>query len=67
MVNTDRLTITILADGTIKVETDSISEGNHLSAEQFLRTVHHLMGGPETVEQKEAHAHHHQGALADSW
>lgn len=63
----DKLTITILPDGSIKVETDSISEGNHMSAEEFIAGINHLMGGSEKIEQKEAHAHHHQTSLADNW
>lgn len=66
MVN-DKLTVTILPDGSIRVETDAISEGNHMSAEEFLRSVSSLMGGSEKVEQKEAHAHSHQTSLAENW
>ena len=35
----DTLKITILADGTIRTETDQISQANHESAEEFLRQM----------------------------
>ena len=46
----DKIQITILQDGTIRVETDKISGANHLNAEQFLREMSRLAGG--TVEIK---------------
>ncbi len=35
----DAMTITILDDGTIKVETDRISQANHMTAEAFMRHI----------------------------
>ena len=46
----DQIKITILEDGTLKVETGKISGPNHLGAEQFLREMSRLCGG--TVEIK---------------
>ena len=41
----DRATITILEDGTIKIETDKVSAANHVNAEGFIREVFRLAGG----------------------
>ncbi len=48
----DKMQITILADGTIRVETDKISGPNHLNAEQFLREMSKLAGGEVTIKAK---------------
>ena len=59
----DKLTITILEDGTIKTDSDGISAPNHSNAESFLREVIRLAGG--TVKRtlklgaSLAHALHH--------
>lgn len=49
----DEVKITILEDGTIKMETDTVSGPNHLNAEQFVKMVQRLTGG--VVEQKHKH------------
>ena len=49
----DKVTITILDDGTIKLETDKVSMPNHQNAESFLRDVGRLAGGK--VERKHKH------------
>jgi hypothetical protein len=54
----DKMTITILEDGTIKTETGKISAARHQSAEAFLSTVTKLAGGDAT-RQRKGHAHHH--------
>ena len=46
----DQIKIKILADGTIRVETDKISGPNHLNATQFLAEMSKRAGG--TVEIK---------------
>jgi hypothetical protein len=51
-VNFDKIQITILPDGTIKMETDKISGPNHLSAEKFVKAVHELAGGETTATRK---------------
>ena len=58
----DELKITILDDGTIKVETDQVGQANHLSADKFLETMARLAGGQtETVRKGNAHTHSHHG------
>jgi len=53
----DKIKITILEDGTIKLEADKISQANHVSAEAFMREIKKLAGGPVTIT-KAAHAEH---------
>lgn len=48
----DKIKISILPDGTIKVETGKISGANHLGAEQFLREMSKLAGGEVTIKSK---------------
>ena len=52
----DSMNITILEDGTIKVETDKISQANHMTAEAFLRNMASACGGKQ--ERK-----HRQGVI----
>ena len=54
----DSIAITILDDGTIRVETDQISPANHLSADQFLKEIERLAGG-EITKTKNRHGHQH--------
>jgi hypothetical protein len=54
----DDITVEILADGRVKVSTDQISAGNHLSADQLLSFLARLLGG-ETQSHPKAHAHRH--------
>ena len=59
----DRMTVTILADGTIKFVCDPISMPNHSNAEAFLREVARLAGGTTTRERRpdaKGHPHVHQ-------
>lgn len=44
----DKLTIEVLADGTVKTTTDSISPANHRQAEEFMRLLATLTGGETT-------------------
>lgn len=56
----DELKIEILADGTIKVESDKVSAANHVTAEGFLKHLAELAGGPTTRTRKgHTHTHHH--------
>ncbi len=55
----DAIKVTILQDGTIKVETDPISQANHLSAEQLLDAISRLSGGEVTKTKKHSRAHVH--------
>ena len=55
----DSIKITILDDGTIKVETDEVGQANHLSAEKFLAEMSRLAGGSsETLRRPHAHGAH---------
>lgn len=65
---TDTIQVEILPDGTLKTETDSVSAANHCNADDFLKEMFRLSGGPSTVEFKrpidlvkleEQHHHHH--------
>ena len=57
----DKMQITILEDGTIKMDSDRISMPNHSSAEQFVRAVAREAGGSTTKKSKHKHGHlgHH--------
>lgn len=67
----DRMTVEILADGTIRVTTDGISPANHVSAENFLGLISRLSGTEGQREARKdvrghvhvhAHDHHHHHA-----
>lgn len=58
---TDTLRINILADGTIRTETDAISAANHQSAEDFLKGVTFATGG-EAQRTRRSHVHAHAHA-----
>jgi hypothetical protein len=63
----DKMTVEILADGTMKVTTDAVSMANHLSAEKFLKFASDLLGGKVKNERRKGlkahshgdHHHHH--------
>jgi hypothetical protein len=55
----DTLKITILDDGSVKVETDRISPANHLSADALVTLLGQLMGGDVSIDQKRP-GHTHQ-------
>ena len=56
----DEIEITVLDDGTIKMETDKISPANHMAAERFLQAVIELAGGAsERKKRGNVHAHSH--------
>lgn len=48
----DTMKIKILEDGTIQIETSSISGKNHLSADEFLEMIEDLGGGERITKQK---------------
>lgn len=57
----NELKITVLPDGRIKVETDSISPALHTTADAFLANIFTLAGG--TVDRKHkpgGHGHTHE-------
>lgn len=49
----DTMQVEILADGTIKVTTDRISQANHMTAEALMRNLATAGGGA----QKRTHKH----------
>jgi hypothetical protein len=53
----DTIKVNILDDGTIKVETDTVSQPNHLNCDQFLREMGRLAGGKTEIKMKGAHLH----------
>ena len=55
----DTMNITVLEDGTLKIETDKVSGPNHIGAEQFLRDVAKLAGGEITRKNKRGFTHAH--------
>jgi hypothetical protein len=59
----DKINITILEDGTITIETDSISPSNHVSADQFLEMVERLAGNKTSEKAKAKGLTHKHGNL----
>lgn len=55
----DTIRVEVLADGTLKVTTDRISQPNHMSADALLKGVDELMGGPASVAKRKDVTHHH--------
>jgi hypothetical protein len=55
----DKMRITILPGGLVKVETDRISTPSHLSADRLLRGLEEHLGGETQIERKS------KGVLAD--
>jgi hypothetical protein len=56
------MNITILDDGSIKVETDKISQANHMTAEAFMRNIAQAGGG----KQQRQHKHGVLGSIRHS-
>ena len=54
----DELKITILPDGRLKVETDKVSETNHVAADSLMKFLASKFGSVE-IENKAKHAHAH--------
>ena len=53
-----QMEVTILEDGTVKVETDDMGGPDHKTADEFLKMLSRLCGG-EVTEQKRDRGHHH--------
>lgn len=61
-MKTDTWTVTVLPDGMVKIETDGVSQANHLSAENAIAEINRLLGGQtETVQKRKGHTHSHHG------
>ena len=60
----DKLTVTILPGGSLKVTTDAVSDANHYAAEEFLRALQQRAVGETTVENRHPdgveHEHRHE-------
>jgi hypothetical protein len=48
----DKIRITILAGGLVKIETDKVSGPNHTSADRLVRGIEQDLGGETQVEKK---------------
>ena len=64
----DKMTIEVMADGTIKTTTDKVSAPNHSNAESFLLNISRLCGGITTRTRRigvgaalHEHEHTHDG------
>ena len=55
----DKITFTILEDGTVRTEVAGISGANHASADAFVKGVDALLAGKVEIKQHAAHAHAH--------
>lgn len=53
MNGNETMDITILEDGTIKIESGKISAQQHMSAEAFLRNVAQVCGGKQERKHKQ--------------
>lgn len=60
-MNQDTFKVTVLPDGSVKVETDKIGDVNHMSADGFIKWMAMQLGG-ETTSQPVHHGHTHSGA-----
>ena len=56
----DKIKISVLPDGSFKVETDRVSQANHGNAEMLLREMVKLAGGAsKTTRKGHTHTHDH--------
>lgn len=56
----DTIKVTILEDGTFKIETDAVSAANHGNAEMLLREIAKDAGGDiSRVKKAGVHSHGH--------
>lgn len=56
----NEMTIRVLEDGTLRIETGDMGGVAHKQADDFLKEVQRLMGGQvEVTKSKDAHHHHH--------
>lgn len=63
----DIIEVTILPDGSIKMETSKVSGPNHTSAENFLRDVEAAAGvKAKRSRRAERHAHVHEHEVQHS-
>lgn len=55
----DKMTFTVLDDGTIRTETEGVSAMNHASADKFVKGIDGLLAGKVDIKQKARHSHAH--------
>lgn len=64
---TDTMTLTVLEDGTAKLEVDGISGANHVQADKLVAEFSKLLGGETVIEKRKegrgrihthSHSHH---------
>ena len=56
----DRVECEILADGMISISTNSVSEANHVEAQELVDSTLEEVGGPRnTVHKPHSHQHGH--------
>ena len=60
----DAIKYEILEDGTITIETDAVSGKNHQSADEMLKQLSAVIGGPTDIKRKEGHAYSHSHGKA---
>lgn len=53
----DIIKVTITEDGLVKLETDQISNANHLTAERLVRGIAQVAGGVTSKKQRVKHTH----------
>ena len=53
--------LTILEDGTIKINTGNMAGEHHASADEFIKLVQQLAGGARESKSTREHHHHHHG------
>jgi hypothetical protein len=57
----DQITVTVLDDGSVTVETDDLEGPNHMQAERLVEFMARLMGGEtQTTKKRQGHVHHHE-------
>lgn len=60
---TDTMTLTVLEDGTARLEVDGISGANHVQADALVAEFSKLLGGETTIEKRKegrGHIHRHE-------
>ncbi len=63
----DKINISILEDGTLTIETDSISPKNHMNADQFLEMIERLTGSKTSEKARvKSHTHTHENGITHS-
>ena len=58
----DSFEIEVLPDGTLKFTTDSVSAANHGNADNFIKEMMKLAGGPVEIKHRHGKIKHHHNA-----